>query len=136
MDLAITIFWIGVGLGALLVGTGVMMIALSLRPVVRDTRALANDARRLTRLAEAELANMAGRTRDIADGTEVLTSDLANELHALRAQTDALEQRVLAEQPVMAAQVTVASAVAEPEDDPMGRQPVGSVQSPHAREDE
>ena len=61
MDLAITIFWIGVGLGALLVGIGVMMIALSLRPVVRDTRALANDARRLTRLAEAELANMAGR---------------------------------------------------------------------------
>ena len=107
-----------------------MMIALSLRPLVRDTRALANDARRLTRLAEAELANMAGRTRDIADGTEVLTSDLANELHALRAQTDALEQRVLAEQPVMAAQVTVAAAVAEPEDDPMGRQPVGSVQSP------
>jgi hypothetical protein len=112
------------------------VIALSLRPVARDTRALANDARRLTRLAEAELANMAGRTRDIADGTEVLTSDLANELHALRAQTDALEQRVLAEQPVMAAQVTVATAVVEPEDDPMGRQPVGSVQSPHAREDE
>lgn len=136
MDLAITIFWIGVGLGALLVGMGVMMIALSLRPVVRDTRALANDARRLTRLAEAELAIMAGRTRDIADGTEVLTSDLANELHALRAQTDALEQRVLAEQPVMAAQVMVATAVVEPEDDPMGRQPVGSVQSPHAREDE
>ena len=136
MDLAITIFWIGVGLGALLVGIGVMMIALSLRPVARDTRALANDARRLTRLAEAELANMAGRTRDIADGTEVLTSDLANELHALRAQTDALEQRVLSEQPVMAAQVTVATAVAQPEDVPMGRQPVGSVQSPHAREDE
>ena len=136
MDLAITIFWIGVGLGALLVGIGVMMIALSLRPVARDTRALANDARRLTRLAEAELANMAGRSRDNADGTEVLTSDLANELHALRAQTDALEQRVLAEQPVMAAQVTVATAVTEPEDEPFRRQPVGSVQSPHAREDE
>ena len=78
MDLAITIFWIGVGLGARLVGIGVIVIAVSLRPVTRDARALANDARRLTRLAETELANMAGRTREIADGAEVLRSDLAN----------------------------------------------------------
>jgi hypothetical protein len=136
MDLAITIFWIGVGLGALLVGIGVIMMALTLRPLARDTRSLANDARRLTRLAEAELETMVGRTRDIADGTEVLTSDLANELQALRAQTDALQQRVLAEPSVMAAQVTVATPVGESEDDQMGRQPIGSVQSPHAREDE
>ena len=70
MDLAITIFWIGVGLGALLVGIGVIMVALSLRPLARDTRALANDARRLTRLAETELASMAGRggARGRADG--------------------------------------------------------------------
>jgi hypothetical protein len=139
MDLAITIFWIGVGLGALLVGIGVIVIAVSVRPVTRDARALANDARRLTRLAEAELANLAGRTREIADGTEVLTSDLANELRALRAQTDALEQRVLAEPSGMARQVTatpVGEPVGEPEDDRMRRQPIGSVQSPHAREDE
>ena len=142
MDLAITIFWIGVGLGALLVGIGVVVIAVSVRPVTRDARALASDARRLTRLAEAELANLAGRTREIADGTEVLTSDLANELKALRAQTDALEQRVLAEPSVMATPVTVATPtpvatpVGEPDGDPMRRQPIGSVQSPHAREDE
>ncbi|HEY8180480.1 MAG TPA: hypothetical protein VIH33_08775 [Candidatus Limnocylindria bacterium] len=136
MDLAITIFWIGVGIGALLVGIGVIMMAVSLRPVARDTRALANDARRLTRLAESELANMAGRTREMADGAEELTTDLANELHALRAQTDALEQRVLGERPIMAAPVTVASPIGRPHDDPMGRQPIGSVQSPHAREDE
>jgi len=136
MDLAITIFWIGVGLGALLVGIGVIVIAVSVRPVTRDARALANDARRLTRLAEAELANLAGRTREIADGTEVLTSDLADELRALRAQTDALEQRVLAEPSGMARPVTVATPVGEPEDDRMRRQPIGSVQSPHAREDE
>ena len=36
MDLATTIFWIGVGLGASLVGIGVIMMALSLRPVARD----------------------------------------------------------------------------------------------------
>jgi hypothetical protein len=142
MDLAITIFWIGVGLGALLVGIGVIVIAVSLRPVTRDARALASDARRLTRLAEAELANVAGRTREIADSTEVLTSDLATELKALRAQTDALEQRVLADRSAMAAPgaeatpALVATQVGEPDDDPMRRQPIGSVQSPHAREDE
>ena len=136
MDLAITIFWIGVGLGALLVGIGVIVIAVSLRPVTRDARALANDARRLTRLAETELANMAGRTREIADGAEALSSDLADELKALRAQTDALEQRVVAEPSVVATQVTVATPIGEPQDGPMGRQPIGSVQSPHAREDE
>jgi len=142
MDLAITIFWIGVGLGALLVGIGVIVIAVSLRPVTRDARALASDARRLTRLAEAELANLAGRTREIADGTEVLTTDLATELKALRAQTDSLEQRVLADRSAIAAvgtvaaPVSVATPIGEPEDEPMGRQPIGSVQSPHAREDE
>ena len=131
MDLAITIFWVGVGMGALLVGIGVIMIALSLRPVARDTRALANDARRLTRLAESELSNMVGRTREMADGAEELTTDLAQQLGALKAQTDALEQRVLAEPAV-----SVSASVEPAERDPMGRQPIGSVQSPHAREDE
>ena len=140
MDLAITIFWIGVGLGALLVGIGVIVIAVSLRPVTRDARALASDARRLTRLAEAELASLAGRTREIADGSETHTSDLANEMKALRAQT------VLGEPSVMAGHVTVATPTSfttpvgepddDPDDDPMRRQPIGSVQSPHAREDE
>jgi hypothetical protein len=124
------------------------VIAVSFRPVTRDARALANDARRLTRLAEAELAKLAGRTREIAEGTEAQTSDLANQVKALRAQTDALEQRVLGEPSVMASQVTVATPtkaepstpvatpVGEPVDDLMRRQPIGSVQSPHAREDE
>jgi uncharacterized protein YoxC len=133
MDLAITIFWVGVGVGALLVGISVTLIAISLRPVARDVRALANDARRLTRLAESELTVLMGRTREIADGTEQLTTDLAHELDTLKAQADALEQRVLAE-----TTVTVATSVGDPTATPqaMGRQPVGSVQSPHAREDE
>jgi hypothetical protein len=148
MDLAITIFWIGVGAGALLVGIGVIMIAISLRPVARDIRALANDARRLTRLAESEVTLLVGRTREIADGTEQLSSELAHELDALKAQTDALEQRVIAEPAVRVEASVVAGAgqfgdaealpVGEPppQPDPMGRQPVGSLQSPHAREDE
>jgi hypothetical protein len=56
MDIAILIFRIGIGVGAVLVGLGVIIIALSLRPVARDARALASDARRLANLAERELA--------------------------------------------------------------------------------
>ncbi|HEX6475198.1 MAG TPA: hypothetical protein VF114_08975 [Candidatus Limnocylindria bacterium] len=141
MDLAITIFWIGVGAGALLVGIGVIMIAVSLRPVARDIRALANDTRRLTRLAESEMTILIGRTREIADGTEQLSSELAHELDALKAQTDALEHRVL-EEPAVRMETSVPASeavpIGEPQApaDPIGRQPVGSVQSPHAREDE
>ena len=147
MDLAITIFWIGVGVGAVLVGIGVMMIALSLRPAARDVRALANDARRLTRLAESELTVLMGRTREIAQETEQLSSELAHEVDALRAKTDALEERVITEPAVrVEASVSIpqsqgaaeAMPVGEAEArlDPFGRQPVGSVQSPHAREDD
>jgi hypothetical protein len=148
MDLAITIFWIGVGVGAVLVGIGVMMIAFSLRPVARDARALANDARRLTRLAESELTVLMGRTREIAQETEQLSSDLAHEVDALRAKTDALEERVITE-PAVRVEASVTTPPGQPgrpegmpvgdadhEPDAFGRQPVGSVQSPHAREDE
>ena len=137
MDLATTIFWVGVGLGALLVGIGVIVIAVAIRPVARDARALANDARRLSRLAESELATMAGRTREMADGAEVMNSDLSRELDALKAQTDALEQRILAN-PVVTATTPVSVAADEMDVEPgaVGRQPVGSVQSPHAREDD
>lgn len=141
MDLAITIFWIGVGAGALLVGIGVIMVAISIRPVARDLKALANDARRLTRLAESEMTILIGRTREIADGTEQLSSELAHELDALKAQTDALEHRVL-EEPAVRMETSVTGSEAmpvgepAPQPDPMGRQPVGSLQSPNAREDE
>jgi hypothetical protein len=192
MELATTIFWLGVGIGALLVGIGVIMIALSLRPVARDARALANDARRLSRLAESELTNLLGRARELTDGAEELSADLAVQLDALKAQTEELEQKMAAEPGV-----AVAAPVASPKprlgwsdpmvaDDPMrppepmavgdpgpspgpmavggaahppdpatvpatvdeamaagdappgpvGRQPIGSVQSPDAREDE
>jgi uncharacterized protein YoxC len=147
MDLAITIFWIGVGVGAVLVGVGVMMIAVSVRPVARDVRALANDARRLTRLAESELTVLMGRTREIAQETEQLSSDLAHEVDALRAKTDALEERVTEPAVRLEASVTTppgrtggaeAMAVGDPDAHPdaFGREPIGSVQSPHAREDD
>lgn len=52
MDLAQTIFYVGVGIGAVLVGVGVIAAAISLRPLARDARSLARDAARLSRLLE------------------------------------------------------------------------------------
>jgi hypothetical protein len=193
MDLATTIFWVGVGVGALLVGIGVIMIALTLRPVARDVRALATDARRLSRLAESELNNLLGRAHELTEGAEVLSADLAVQLDALKAQTEELEQKVLGEpalgvapappnpgsatspepasppepssypeyapypeysrpQPPAAEPIEVAESIrveepmpvgdppeshdAMPSTDAPGRDAIGSVQSPHAREDE
>ena len=59
MDLAQTIFYVGVGIGAVLVGIGVVLAAVALRPLSRDTRALARDAARLSRLLEEELPRRA-----------------------------------------------------------------------------
>jgi hypothetical protein len=67
VDIAITIFRVGVGIGAVLVGVGIILIALSLRPLTRDARALATDARRLATLAERELTG-------IIDGARGLTA--------------------------------------------------------------
>lgn len=55
MDLALTVFHLGVGIGALLIGIGVVLAAIALLPLSRDLRALARDARRLgNRLEQLE----------------------------------------------------------------------------------
>jgi uncharacterized protein YoxC len=134
MDVAITIFRVGVGIGAVLVGLGIVLIALYLRPVARDARALANDARRLANLAETELADIIGGTRELASGTELLTDDLAERLDRLNQQARELEERVQA-----GPSVTVGASVAAPSSLPpvaVARPPMGPVQSPNAREDE
>lgn len=109
MDLALTIFRIGVGVGALLVGIGILVAVLALRPVLRDGRALARDVRRLTQLAESELPELLDQARSVTANAEVLTEDLAVTIEQLRAADDE----------------------ARP-----GRAPVGPVQSAHAGEDE
>jgi hypothetical protein len=124
MDVAITIFRIGVGIGAVLVGLGIIFIALSLRPLARDARALANDARRLANLAETELANIMRGARELTAGAEEQAEELARRLDRLNQQALELEERVSAEP-----SVTVAASVATPSALP-------PLQSPHAREDE
>ena len=124
MDVAITIFRVGVGVGAVLVGLGIIFIALSLRPLARDARALANDARRLANLAETELGNIVRGAQELTAGAEEQADELAQRLDLLNRQARDLEERVPAEPPLM-----VAASVAAPSALP-------PVQSPHAREDE
>ncbi|HET7582484.1 MAG TPA: hypothetical protein VFL75_07005 [Candidatus Limnocylindria bacterium] len=71
MDVAITIFRIGVGVGAVLVGLGIILIAIYLRPLARDARALANDARRLANLAERELSGLIDGARELGRDPDV-----------------------------------------------------------------
>lgn len=126
MDVAITIFRIGVGVGAVLVGVGIVLIALSLRPLARDARVLARDARRLANLAETELTSIMGGARQLTDGAEEVTRDLAVRIEQLKDQATELEDRVLAHPAAsVAASVTSASSPG-----------IGPVQSPNAREDE
>jgi uncharacterized protein YoxC len=119
MDLAVTIFRIGVGLGALLVGIGVVILVLSLRPLTRDTRALANDVRRLARLAEADLPEILTHARELAANAEVLSEDMAVKLDRLGELAGALEE-------------VVAERMEPP---PAPRPAIGSVQSADVRED-
>lgn len=64
MDLAQTVFYVGVGIGAVLVGIGVLLAAIWLRPLSRDTRDLARDAARLARLLEEDLPERIGPRED------------------------------------------------------------------------
>ena len=119
MDVAETIFRVGVGIGALLVGIGVVALALAIRPLARDTRALANDARRLARVAEGELPEILTHARELSANAEVLSEDVAVKLERLGELANAVEEAV---------------AVREPASDE--RVPIGPVQSRDVREDE
>jgi uncharacterized membrane protein YccC len=84
MDLAETIFRIGVGIGALLVGVGLLVAVVSVIPLARDVRALARDTRRLSRLAETDLPQLLELARSVAANAELLTEDLAVRLEQSR----------------------------------------------------
>ncbi|HEX2195098.1 MAG TPA: hypothetical protein VHK63_09115 [Candidatus Limnocylindria bacterium] len=88
MDLALTIFRIGVGLGVLLVGIGLIVAVVSLRPLVRDTRSLARDVQRLARLAEEQVPELLAQARTVAANAEVLTEDVAVRLEQSRLEAD------------------------------------------------
>jgi hypothetical protein len=88
VDLALTIFHLGVGIGALLVGLGIVIAAVSLRPLVRDVQALAGDTRRLSRLADEQLPQLLEHARTVAANAEILTEDVAVRLEQSRLAAD------------------------------------------------
>lgn len=92
MEAALTIFRIGVGIGAVLVGIGVILAVLAWRPVARDARALAGEARRLVRRAEEELPAILEHARQLSGNAEELSEDMAVTLERLDAAASALER--------------------------------------------
>jgi hypothetical protein len=84
MELAESIFRIGVGVGALLVGIGVVVAVVAMVPLARDVRALARDTRRLSHLAESDLPELLEVARNVAANAELLTEDLAVRLEQSR----------------------------------------------------
>lgn len=77
MDIALTIFRVGVGVGAVLLGIGVIAAVIALRPLVRETRALARDAARVNRLIDQELPGLLERARGVVAEAELVADDLA-----------------------------------------------------------
>lgn len=89
MELAETIFRVGVGVGALLVGIGLLVAVVAMIPLARDVRALARDTRRLSRLAETDLPQLLELARSVAANAELLTEDLAVRLEQSRLAAEA-----------------------------------------------
>jgi hypothetical protein len=91
MDLALTIFNIGAGLGVLAAGLAVAWLAWHATPLIRESRALTSDLRRLTRTADAELRPILATTRELTSNVEVLSEDVAVKLDRLTDIMNALQ---------------------------------------------
>ena len=83
MDLALTIFNIGVGIGVLAAGGALVYLAWQTTPLIRESRELAADLRRLTGTAEAEVRPILTQARELTSNVEVLTEDVAVKLDRL-----------------------------------------------------
>jgi hypothetical protein len=70
VELALTVFNVGAGVGILAVGVAVAYLAWRVTPLIAETRALTNDLRRLTRAAEGEDA--AVRVARLAEAVDAL----------------------------------------------------------------
>jgi hypothetical protein len=118
MELAVTIFNVGAGLGILAVGVAVAWLAWRVTPLVAETRELTRDLRRLTRATESELRPMLDRARDTLRAAEVLADDAAVKVARLGDAVDALDE--------------MARGALPPDSH---RTPVGSVEFSHAPEE-
>ena len=83
MDLALTIFNVGAGLGVLAAGVALAYLAWQATPLIRESRALTADLRRLTRTTDQELRPILAHTRELTSNVEVLSEDVAVKLDRL-----------------------------------------------------
>jgi hypothetical protein len=91
MDVALSIFNIGAGLGVLAAGVALLYLAWQAVPLIRESRALAADLRRLTRTADAELRPILAQARELTTNVEILSEDVAVKLERLTDLMDSLE---------------------------------------------
>lgn len=101
MELALTVFNVGAGIGLLAVGLAVAYLAWRLTPLIAETRALTNDLRRLTRATEGELRPLIERAREVTRSAEVLAEDAAVRVARLADAVEALDE--VAHRPSLAA---------------------------------
>ena len=83
MDLALTVFNFGVGLGVLAAGGALVYLAWQTTPLIRESRALTVDLRRLTRTTDQELRPILAHARELTSNAEVLSEDVAVKLDRL-----------------------------------------------------
>lgn len=91
MELALTVFNVGAGLGILAVGVAMAYAAWRLTPLIRETRALTAELRELSALARTRLPVLADRADDILGGVDVLAGDAAVKLARLGDVVETLE---------------------------------------------
>ena len=91
MELALTIFNVGAGVGIALVGAAVAYLAWRLTPLIAETRELTRDLQRLSQVTETELRPLLDRAREVTRSAEVLTDDAAVEVARLTETLNALE---------------------------------------------
>jgi hypothetical protein len=83
MELALTVFNIGVGLGVLTAGVSLAYLAWRTTPLIRESRALTADLRRLARLTDHELRPILAHAKEVSGNVEVLSEDAAVKLDRL-----------------------------------------------------
>ncbi len=119
MDLAMSVFNIGVGVGVVAAGIALVYLAWRITPLITESRALTADLRRLTRMTDSELRPILAHTRELTSNVEVLSEDVAVKLDRLTDLMNSLQHSL------DTVQITAAPRRAEPQ----------SVESTETRED-
>ncbi len=119
MDLALSVFNIGVGVGVVAAGVALLYLAWRITPLITESRALTADLRRLTRMTDTELRPILAHTRELTSNAEVLSEDVAVKLDRLTDLMNSLQHSL------DTVQITAAPRRAEPQ----------SVESTETRED-